>query len=268
MNSMMTDADRLLLARLDDKARQCSENSMITNSDFLDMHSRSLAAEMRLNYPDVRMIFYGVFGGAERCVAVFLPEYIEAENTDELAAYFEENPLDNPLAVIEVEKDKFSPGLSHRDYLGALMGLGIRRELTGDINVEKSGCKMAVVSKIAPFIIDNMDKAGRGTLKAKIIPANQASDGAKPTGVEDSFTVSSMRLDSVVKNAFRVSRTEAVNAIEGGTVFVNDVECLKPDKKTGAGDKIVFRRKGRIIINECSAVSKKGRIIVEITKFV
>ncbi len=268
MNSMMTDADRLLLARLDDKARQCSENSMITNSDFLDMHSRSLAAEMRLNYPDVRMIFYGVFDGAERCVAVFLPEYIEAENTDELAAYFEENPLDNPLAVIEVEKDRFSPGLSHRDYLGALMGLGIRRELTGDINVEKSGCKMAVISKIAPFIIDNMDKAGRGTLKAKIVPVKQASDGAKPTGVEDSFTVSSMRLDSVVKNAFRVSRTEAVNAIEGGTVFVNDVECLKPDKKTGAGDKIVFRRKGRIIINECSAVSKKGRIIVEITKFV
>ena len=109
MKSMITDDDRLLLARLDDKARQCSENSMITNSDFLDMHSRSLAARMRVNYPDVRMIFYGVFEGAERCVAVFLPEYIEAENTEELAAYFNENPSDNPVAVIEVEKDRFSP---------------------------------------------------------------------------------------------------------------------------------------------------------------
>ncbi|MBR4859309.1 MAG: hypothetical protein IKU08_09030 [Clostridia bacterium] len=265
---MMTDDDRLLLARLDDKARQCSENSMMTNSDFLDMHSRSVASQMRLNYPDVRMIFYGVFEGAERCIAVFLPEYIGAENTEELAEYFNENPSDNPLAVIAVEKDKFSPDLSHRDYLGALMGLGIRREFTGDINVEKSGCKMAVVSKIAPFIIDNMDKAGRGTLRAKIIPANQVSDGTKAAGVADSFTVSSMRLDSVVKNAFRVSRTEAANAVEGGTVFVNDVECLKPDKKIGAGDKIVFRRKGRIIINSCSSVSKKGRIIVEITRFV
>ena len=268
MNSMMTDDDRLLLARLDDKARQCSENSMITNSDFLDMHSRSVASQIRLSYPDVRMIFYGVFEGAERCIAVFLPEYIEAENTDELAAYFNENPSDNPLAVIAVEKDKFSPDLSHRDYLGALMGLGIRRELTGDINVEKSGCKMAVISKIAPFIIDNMDKAGRGTLKAKIIPANLVSDGTTAAGVADSFTVSSMRLDSVVKNAFKVSRSEAANAVEGGTVFVNDVECLKPDKKIGEGDKIVFRRKGRIIVNECSSVSKKGRIIVEITRFV
>lgn len=267
MSLMMTDDDKILLARLDDKARQCSENSMLTSSDFLDMHQRSLAAEMRLNYPDVKRIFYGVFDGAERCVAVFLPEYIEAENTEELAAYFAENPEDNPLAVIEIEKDKFSPDLSHRDYLGALMGLGIRRELTGDINVEKNGCKMAVISKIATFIADNMDKAGRGTLKAKIIPAAEAAEGTKSTGVADSFTVSSMRLDSVVKNAFRVSRGDAANAVESGVVFVNDVECLKPDKKIGAGDKIVFRRKGRIIINDCSAVSKKGRIIVEITRF-
>lgn len=268
MNSMMTDEDKILLARLDDKARQCSENSMITNSDFLDMHQRSLAAEMRLNYTDVKRIFYGVFDGAERCVAVFLPEYIEAENEAELAAYFAKNPEDNPLSVIDVEKDRFSPDLSHRDYLGSLMGLGIRRELTGDINVEKNGCRMAVISKISPFILDNMDKAGRGTLKAKIIPAAEAAQSTKSVGVEDSFTVSSMRLDSVVKNAFRVSRGDAADAVESGVVFVNDVECLKPDKKIGAGDKIVYRRKGRIIINDCSAVSKKGRIIVEITRFI
>ena len=267
MSLMMTDDDKILLARLDDKARRCSENSMITSSDFLDMHQRSLAAEMRLNYPGVKRIFYGVFEGAERCVAVFLPEYIEAENEAELAAFFAENPDDNPLAVFEIEKDRFSPDLSHRDYLGALMGLGIRRELTGDINVEKSGCKMAVVCKIAPFIVDNMDKAGRGTLKAKIIPAAEAAEGTKSTGVADSFTVSSMRLDSVVKNAFRVSRGDAANAVESGVVFVNDVECLKPDKKICSGDKIVYRRKGRIIINDCSSLSKKGRIIVEITRF-
>jgi RNA-binding protein YlmH len=148
------------------------------------------------------------------------------------------------------------------------MGLGIRRETTGDISVDENGCKMVVLSKIAPFIRDNMSKAGRGTLKAEIIPVSEADDGAKSVGVPDSFTVSSMRLDSVVKNAFRVSRGDASAAIEGGVVFVNDTECLKPDKKVSAGDKVVFRRKGRIIIRECSSVSKKGRIIVEITRFI
>ena len=72
----------------------------------------------------------------------------------------------------------------------------------------------------------------------------------------------------MIKNAFRVSRGDAVSAVESGVVFVNDIECEKPDKKISAGDKIVFRRKGRIIVNDCSSVSKKGRIIVEITKFI
>lgn len=264
----MTQEDKLLIAKIEDKARLCSENSMITNSGFLDMHERSVVSEMRLQYPDIRMLFYGVFDGAERNVAVFLPEYIEAENEEELNGFFAENPDDNPLAVIELEKDKFSPALSHRDYLGALMGLGIRREMTGDIIVGENGCKMAVLEKIAPFIAENMSKAGRGTLKAKIIPLSQVGESEKVTGIPDSFTVSSMRLDSVVKNAFRVSRGDASAAIESGTVFVNDIECTKPDKKISAGDKIVFRRKGRIIVEDCSSVSKKGRIIVEITKFV
>ena len=88
---------------------------MITNSDFLDMHGRSVVSQIRLQYADVKMIFYGIFDDAERTVAVFLPEYIEAENPDELEAYFNENPDDNPLAVIRLEKDKFSPALSHRD---------------------------------------------------------------------------------------------------------------------------------------------------------
>lgn len=266
--SLMTNEEKLLIARIEDKMRLCSENSMITSSDFLDMHERSVVSQIRLRYSDVKIVFYGVFDGAERTVAVFLPEYIEAENSAELEAYFDENPDDNPLAAIRLEKDKFSPALSHRDYLGALMGLGIRREMTGDIKVDENGCELIVLTKIAPYVADNMSKAGRGTLKAEIIPASQAKSGAKASGVSDSFTVSSMRLDSVVKNAFRVSRGDAAAAIEGGAVFVNDVECEKPDKKVAAGDKIVFRRKGRIIINDCSCVSKKGRVIVEITRFV
>ena len=148
------------------------------------------------------------------------------------------------------------------------MGLGIKREMTGDIIVGDSGCKLAVIAKIAPFIAENLSKAGRSSLKAKIIPPAEAREGSKAVGVPDSFTVSSMRLDSVVKNAFGVSRGDACTAIESGSVFVNDTECQKPDKKISAGDKIVFRRKGRIIVSDCSAVSKKGRVIVEIIRFI
>ena len=260
---MNTD-DKLLISKIEDKARQCSENSMITNSDFLDMHQKSVVASLRLPYPDVRMVFYGGFDGAERTVAVFLPDYIE----DELSAHFSAVPEDDPLTVIELTKDKFSPALSHRDYLGALMGLGIRREMTGDIIVSENGCRMAVLSKMAPFILDNLGKAGRGTLKGRILATSEAREGTKATGIPESFTVSSMRLDSVVKNAFSVSRGDAAEAIEGGVVFVNDIECTKPDRKIVSGDKIVFRRKGRIVVGDCSGISKKGRVIVNIIKFI
>ncbi|MBQ8763389.1 MAG: hypothetical protein IJZ07_04735 [Clostridia bacterium] len=261
----MNEEDKLLLAKIRDRARQCSDNSMITSSVFLDMRERSVVASSRF---DARMIFYGGFDDAERTTAVFLPEYVEARDLQDLFEYFEDCPEADPISIIEIEKDKFSPALSHRDYLGALMGLGIKREMTGDIIVSENGCKMAVLEKIAPFIVENLGKAGRGTLKAKIVSSCEARKGTKAVGTPDSFTVSSMRLDSIVKNAFRVSRGDACTAIESGLVFVNDLECTKSDKKISDGDKIVFRRKGRIIIKNCSGVSKKGRIIVEIIRFI
>lgn len=263
----MNSDDKILIAKIEDKIRQCSENAMITNSGFLDMHERSVVSSMRVPFSDVRIIFYGGFTDAERTVAVMLPEYIEANDFEELCAYFEEYPENDPLAVIEVEKDKFSPSLSHRDYLGALMGLGIKREITGDIIVTDSGCRIAVLESMADFIDENLTKAGRGTLKTKVVPPHTVRAGAVASGVPDSFTVSSLRLDSVVKNAFRVSRSDACSAIESGVVYVNDIECLKADRRISQGDKIVFRRKGRIIIEDCSSVTKKGRVIVNIKKF-
>ncbi len=264
----MTAEDKILIAKYEDKVRQCRDNSMITCTAFLDMRERSVIATHLSPQSEAKTVFYGVFDDAERVAAVMLPYYIEADDFESLCSYFSENPDDNPLAVVEVEKDRFSKPLSHRDYLGALMSLGIRREMTGDIIVNENGCKIAVLAHMADYIAENLCKAGRGSLKAKVVSAPTVTETEKATGVEDSFTVSSMRLDSVVKNAFKVSRGDACKAIESGVVFVNDSECLKADKKICGGDKIVFRRKGRIIVEDCSSVSKKGRIIVIIKRFV
>ena len=260
----MTLEDKILIAKYNDKVRQCSESSMITCSVFLDMRERSVISAHLSPQSEAKTVFYGVFEDAERTAAVMLPYYIDADNYSSVCAYFSENPDDNPLAV---EKDRFSKPLSHRDYLGALMSLGIKREVTGDIIVSENGCRIAVLAYMADFIAENLCKAGRGTLKAKVISPQSVILSEKPTGTDDSFTVSSMRLDSIVKNAFKVSRSDACDAIESGLVFVNDSECLKSDKKISDGDKIVFRRKGRIFVEDCSSVSKKGRIIVNIKRF-
>lgn len=264
----MNSENKILFAKIEDKARSCADNSMITSSDFLDMHQRSEVSSLRLPFPDVKRIFFGGFEGAERSIAVFLPEYIEAYDENSLKEYFIQNPDDNPIRIIEVTKDKFSAKLSHRDYLGALMALGIRREMTGDIVVSESGCRIAALTKTAQFIVDNLDKAGRGSLKAKIIPLEDAVINSAVQGKPDSFTVSSLRLDSIVKNGFGISRTAACEAINAGIVFVNDVECTKADKKIAENDKIIMRHKGRMIVTDCSSFSKKGRVIVNILRFV
>lgn len=264
---MLSD-DKILLARTEEKAALCYNNSMITHGEFLDMHQRSLISSVRLPYPDIKRVFFGGFDGAERCIAVFLPEYVPADDERSLREYFIENPDDDPLKYIEVTKDRFSPKLTHRDYLGALMALGIKREMTGDIMVSDSGCRIAVLAGMARFIVENLDKAGRGSLTAKLISLEEASEATSSPGKPDSFTVSSLRLDSVVKNGFSVSRSAACEAIENGSVYLNDTECLKADKKIAQGDKIVLRHRGRIIVTDCSGVSKKGRIIVGILRFV
>lgn len=267
MNGLLPE-EKLLLARIEDKARLCSDNSMLANSDFLNMHEQSLVKNMRLSYSDVRLALYSPLPDSERRIAVFLPPYIEAEDADGLAEYFESDPDSDPITVLQVKKDRFSPPLSHRDYLGALMSLGIKRETTGDIRITEDGCMLAVLNKIAPFIIENLGRAGRGTLTATSVPHSELKAlGNSDTATCASFTVSTLRLDSMVKNGFSVSRSAACDAIEHGLVFVNDCECMKADKRIGEGDKIVFRRKGRLIVTDCSAVSKKGRIIVNVKKY-
>ena len=262
----MTPDDKILTSFLVAKAEQCASNQMITCSKFLDMHEKSVAAALRLP-AGVTRVFYGGFEDAERSIAVYLPEYIEAAGFSALSGFFADSPDDCPVSILEITKDKFSKELTHRDYLGALMGLGINRDTTGDIIVSKNGCHIAVLKTMAPYIAENLTSAGRGTLNIRILDPWNTENLSKSEGVSDSFTVSSPRLDSIVKNGFGVSRDAACEAISKGLVFLNDIECPKPDKKVAEGDKISLRHKGRIIISALPGKSKKGRDIVNILRF-
>lgn len=258
--------DKILLSFLEEKAIKCSDCNMITCSRFLDMHERSLASSLKLPQC-IKRIFYGGFEDSERTVAVFFPDYAEVNSSEDAERYFESYPEDCPIKILEITKDKFSKPLGHRDYLGAVMGLGVNRDVTGDIIVNDMGCFMAVAENMADYIAENMSKAGRGTLTIKVKYPSEIKNLTKQEGMPDSFTVSSPRLDSIIKNGFGVSRDVAAESIEHGLVFVNDLECVKPDKKINNGDKITFRHKGRIIIENCDELSKKGRNIVKILKF-
>ena len=262
-------ADELLLARLEDKINQSSDNYMLTAGDFLDMHQRKIAEDYcKSRKLPVRCMFYGGYEDAERCMPVFLPDYIEAAAADGSEdAWKVPEEVADLVRIIRVTAPKGGRVLTHRDYLGSLLALGLDREVTGDILVRQAnektggGADIIVESGVAEFIEMNYDKAGRTNLQVTVLPIEELDTGTQRI-TQKRDTVASLRLDNIVSSAFALSRAKAAEAIRRGIVSVNSMEALKIDQEIREGDKIVVRGKGKAVLAEAGGRSRKDRIIV------
>ena len=249
----MTKEDKLLLAGIEDKIAQCVENYMATYTVFLDMRQRTLAENLCRHQKGLKYIFYGGYEDAERRIGVFLPDYAELED-------------DNPLALLRITQTGYKE-LTHRDYLGSLTGLGIKREVVGDILVREKGADIIVTKEMGQFLLLNYEKAGRVSLNAELRPI---TDLIVPEGrfEERRDTVASLRLDSMIASAFSMSRTRAAEAIREGLVYVNGCQNTKGDAGVKEGDKLVLRGKGKVLLDKIAGVTKKDRIVVKMKRFV
>ncbi len=256
----MTD-DKILTASFDDKIRQCKNDCVITSTKFLDLRQQGIF----LTHKRDREVIPFLFGGytqSERKIGVFVPEMYGVATEEELAEF----GINDILKAVRIEKDKFS-SLSHRDYLGAIMSLGIKREAVGDILPDEKGANIVVTKEIAPHIIKNLDRIGRGSCKCEEMPLS-ALESVQPEVEEVFATVASLRLDNIVSTAFSVSRKIACDGIEQKKVFVDGVLCDKPDKKVSVGSKIVFQGRGKVILQEQNGLSRKDRAKIVIKKYI
>lgn len=243
--------DKLLLALLDDKFEQCEEQYIATHTSFLDMHQRTIVEQyLRENKKYISsVVFFGGFDDAERVRCYFIPEYDDIKNCHDMAA-------------IKVTYKSGGRKLNHRDYLGSLLGLGIKREKVGDIIVNNDETYIIVDNDIAEYLSLNYNKAGRTELAIEIVDISEISIVEIPFKIKED-TVASLRLDNIISSAFSISRSKAVECIKRGLVFVNNVEIIKPDKEVTKGDKLVLRGKGKAYLNSIGGTSRKGRIYVE-----
>lgn len=254
----MTD-NELLTARADDCIRGCKDNYLITNTNFLDIYQQSTVIEYLRRKNEVRYELYGGFEDCERKVAVFFPDYADG------VGYIKENTELSPIVALKIKKDNFST-LSHRDYLGAVMGLGIRREAVGDIFVNEGGCTMAVIRNVAAYIKENLVSVGRGSVNVEI--TDDFGDAENNSVFETKRCyVSSMRLDAVISVAFMMSRNGAAEKIRRGEVLMNGVVMSKPDVKVPFGAKLVIHGSGKVIVDEDAGVTQKGRQAFIIKKY-
>lgn len=247
--------DRVLLGQLLDKRRQAEHYVQPASTAFLDLRQQALC----------RQALQGLAGGwsleggfvqAERRVALFLPDYIED------AGQLDQEDL--PFRALRLEA-KGQKQLTHRDYLGSLMGLGIRREMIGDILPGPQGADMLVMAEIAPYIQQNLTQAGSSPVSSALIGLDDLEiPEAKVKVIRD--TVPSLRLDAVLAAAFSLSRGDAAEAIRRGLVQVDGAPALKGDRPVAQGARLSIRGKGKAILAETGGLSKKGRVNLEIHK--
>lgn len=260
------DEQELLQAVLLDKARQCEDEYRLTFTHFLSPAQRAAALETaRVQRLPTPVFFFGGYPDAERAVAVFAPDYLQITNDDALADFFLENDTDCPLCLIRIQKDAFTQ-ISHRDYLGALTGLGLKRETLGDILVHETGCDLFALKSVCAYICEQLCAAGRATVHAQTAPltAMQAIQ-AQPTPVF--VSVKSPRLDAVAAACFSISRTAAAQAVARGIVFVNGAAVQKPEKYITVGDTVTLRGKDRCVIREIGGNTRSGRVKLMVERY-
>ena len=250
-----TPEDRLLLAKLWDKINAGMRRNIPAATCFLSPRELEMS---RYLFGDAEGLHtFGGFEGAERQMLIYVPEYMELDTLlDE----------DAPLCCLRAtffEEDI----LSHRDFLGALMGAGIGRETVGDICVGKGYCDFFVTAEIAPYILQSFTSAGRTKLSISQIPLADASI-PEPEVKEIKDTLASLRLDSVISSGFRIGRSLAAQYVSAGKAAIDGLPCEKPDKAVTEGAKISVRGLGKIKLASIGNRTKKDRISVVIHRYV
>ena len=238
--------------RGEDLARRCEQKGCVTNTGFLTPAER-YALEHDPALRESRMLFSGGYPDAERTIAFFLPDWMEADML-ELAEH---------IRALHLHAAFGSPG--HRDYMGAILGMGVGREWVGDILVDGEDAYVLCQPSVLRHLL-SIDKVGRFGVKAGEIPLDSIPVQTRKVE-ERSFTVMSARLDAAVAGMFRLSRTESARQIEAGNVSLNYSPCLKCDAPVKEGDILSLRGAGKGRIAEIGGNSRKGRIFVKTEVF-
>lgn len=246
----------LLINRIEDLHKQALKRQIISETEFLDMAEGS-AALRHLKKSHYSFNLWGGYEEAERKIALIYPdEFVERFNVSDHLTFLKVTPRNNPFAK--------QPG--HRDYLGALMNLGIERRVLGDIIMQEQGCILICVNHIVDYLETHFTKVGNNEIS--LLTINDLSDvisNRKFRHIRN--TVSSTRLDSLVKVCINVSRGDSATLIKSGKVFVNGLEIDKISFEVAQTSIISIRGYGKYRLTTIGKRTKKDRLVVEIDQY-
>lgn len=241
------------MSRVLDKLRE-AERGVPAHTSFLSPAEQESVKRLLKLCGHPRHVFLGGYAEAERRVCVFLPDWQE------------EDGIEPPFAALRCRWQS-GEKLSHRDFLGGLMGQGIEREKLGDLLVNEDFCDLLVMEELRAYLRQNFDSAGRSRLRVEEIDLSELCPPQKQVK-EIRDTVSSLRLDAVLSTGFSVSRGKAAELISAGRVEVNHTLCQKSDRSVAEGDVFTCRGLGKCVLTQVGGQSKKGRTMIVMERFI
>lgn len=243
--------EQLFQKRLIELADKSYQNSLYVFTSFLSMQELDLyyRIERELSYVSTTM-----FGGTKDCERVML-----RFGSEELCGYIE--PF--PISCVEISPvmEKFAENLTHRDYLGALMNLGIERSTLGDILIVEKTAYLFCTEKMAAYIVENIDTIRHTHVKCKITENFPESIITKLE--RKSVLVSSERVDGVIAKLYNMSRSQVLELFRTKKIFVNGRVYENNSGLLKAGDRVSVRGFGKFIYQGRAYETKKGKLSVE-----
>ena len=249
----LSDEDKIFASHILDMADICDIKFIPRFSAFLDIRQAKIAEEALNSICYERYMFYGGFEQASRVMLGVFPMYSEL-STDDF-------PMDS-IVIRYREADK----LSHRDFLGAFMNCGINRNMLGDIIVNDGYTVVFASNTVSGAICSEISKIG--SVGVKISIENSPEILIKESFSEINGTVSSLRLDSIVSTAVKLSREKAAQLIRGGNVALNCSHDISVSDEVKVGDIFSVRGYGKFILCEISGRTKRDRLHIIIKKYI
>lgn len=244
---------RDVMLKILDKADVVLKRHDVKSTDFLTPYEIKAACDILNGIRDIKYMITGGYQEAERKIIVIFPDYLE------------EYGIDTPIVAFEIKSTSQFEHLDHRDYLGAILGMGLKREKIGDIIVHNNICQVMLHSSLKDYILYNLSKVGNASVKVKELKLDEIT----PSQIEYkqiSGNVASLRLDAVLSLAFRVSRAEAQSLISKERVSINWMQVTKSSYEVMENDIISLKGKGRVIIASIEGKTKSERILIKLHK--
>ena len=248
--------ENLIRNRLRELADRTYSEGRYHYTGFLGMAELGIYYSMKDELGYVPSEAFGGTKACERCMIRF--------GSEEMCGYPEAYPI--RLLKVEALHEKFADQLTHRDFLGSVMGLGIEREKVGDIFLRENVGYLFVCEEIADYIRENLMAVKHTSVR--VLELQDVPEELAPSLKEESVIVSGNRIDGVIAHLYHLSRDEAQRLVQGEQVFINGRSVTQPGKPLKEGDVVSVRHHGRFIFAGEGNRTKKDRLYMKLMVYV